>query len=304
MAVQNLRNGPSKLPQHWSTRLGLLSVRTHTTAMKGSMHSQGHQKSHSGSVQGRMRVLYYQSAQLQVSDRDRPLLCSIMRFQVRYTSGRQGNLVGDNIHTLRMKPVRAQSSSYLIVLLGLVDVDTTDFVGIKHCRQLMELHLPWLLKEAKVILDIANSEDLDLRSTLSISSNFFDDITTGVRYMEVCDVINLLTHPDSLTFLYKYEAAVLYVTTGKEDLLILRAPEVLGERWEYVWSRSNGSVEIYLGGLSLKFMKESDVSVLGFIRPNSSRERNEGWFLLDGEELEAYVEKFYSFEVEEATIAF
>ncbi|CZT12874.1 uncharacterized protein RCO7_07134 [Rhynchosporium graminicola] len=132
----------------------------------------------------------------------------------------------------------------------------------------------------------------------------FDDMTTGVRYMEVCDVINLLTHPDSLTFLYKYEAAVLYVTTGKEDLLILRSPEVLGERWEYVWSRSNGSVEMYLGGLSLKFIKESDVSVLGFIRPNSSREKNEGWFLLDGEELEAYVEKFYSFEVGEATIAF
>ncbi|CZT11001.1 uncharacterized protein RAG0_15303 [Rhynchosporium agropyri] len=132
----------------------------------------------------------------------------------------------------------------------------------------------------------------------------FDDITTGVRYMEVCDVINLLTHPDSLTFLYKYEAAVLYVTTGKEDLLILGTPEVLGERWEYVWSRSNGSVEMYLGGLSLKFTKESDVSVLGFIRPNSSREKNKGWFLLDGEELEAYVEKFYSFEVGEATIAF
>ncbi|KAG4444044.1 hypothetical protein IFR05_000504 [Cadophora sp. M221] len=78
------------------------------------------------------------------------------------TSSKRAITLADSFHPLPTKAVRPQASSYLDMLKWLADLDAADTQKLEDCRQLMELHLPWLLGEIDGILDNADSCDINV----------------------------------------------------------------------------------------------------------------------------------------------
>ncbi|KAG4444045.1 hypothetical protein IFR05_000505 [Cadophora sp. M221] len=118
-------------------------------------------------------------------------------------------------------------------------------------------------------------------------------------------IISLLTCSHVKDYLQQYRSTFLHLSTGVEDLVILRTSGKGMAEKEDVWWWVNREVGLYMD--DLEFMWSGyGVSVLLFMRANGSGEGgNElcGWFLVSGEDVEEYVTKYYSQEIVKASDA-